>query len=131
MEFGLREWLIVIGIIVIAGILFDGWRRMRGGKGKLKFRLDRSFANMPDDDSDPDLLSTPRVVNRDHEPQLDEDELPSMSAKSTCHVVHATSRNRATSIWLSMSRCRLCSTRSMTNPSNRRKPPSRLPMPHR
>jgi cell division protein ZipA len=39
MEIGLREWLIVIGIIVIAGILFDGWRRMRGGKGKLKFRL--------------------------------------------------------------------------------------------
>ena len=32
MEIGLREWLIVIGIIVIAGILFDGWRRMRGGK---------------------------------------------------------------------------------------------------
>ena len=54
MEFGLREWLIVIGIIVIAGILFDGWRRMRGGKGRLKFKLDRSFANMPDDDGDPD-----------------------------------------------------------------------------
>ncbi|VXC61612.1 Cell division protein ZipA [Pseudomonas sp. 8Z] len=81
MEFGLREWLIVIGIIVIAGILFDGWRRMRGGKGKLKFRLDRSFANMPDDDSDPDLLSPPRVVQRDHDMQLDEDDLPSMSAK--------------------------------------------------
>lgn len=32
MEIGLREWLILIGIIVIAGILFDGWRRMRGGK---------------------------------------------------------------------------------------------------
>ena len=47
MEFGLREWLIVIGIIVIAGILFDGWRRMRGGKGKLKFKLDRSFAMAP------------------------------------------------------------------------------------
>ena len=29
MDIGLREWLIVIGIIVIAGILFDGWRRMR------------------------------------------------------------------------------------------------------
>jgi hypothetical protein len=42
MEIGLREWLIVIGIIVIAGILFDGWRRMRGGKGKLKFKLDHS-----------------------------------------------------------------------------------------
>lgn len=47
MEIGLREWLIVIGIVVIAGILFDGWRRMRGGKGKLKFRLDRSFSMCP------------------------------------------------------------------------------------
>ena len=36
MEIGLREWLIVIGIVVIAGILFDGWRRMRGGKGQLE-----------------------------------------------------------------------------------------------
>jgi cell division protein ZipA len=83
MEFGLREWLIVIGIIVIAGILFDGWRRMRGGKGKLKFRLDRTFSNLPDDDSDPDLLSPPRVVERGehHEPSLDEHDLPSMSAR--------------------------------------------------
>jgi cell division protein ZipA len=81
MEFGLREWLIVIGIIVIAGILFDGWRRMRGGKGRLKFKLDRSFASMPDDDGDPELLSPPRVINRDLEPQLDEGDLPSMSAK--------------------------------------------------
>jgi cell division protein ZipA len=81
MEFGLREWLIVIGIIVIAGILFDGWRRMRGGKGKLKFKLDRSFANIPDDDGDPDLLSPPRVINRNQEPSLDEEDLPSMSAR--------------------------------------------------
>ncbi|TBU88824.1 cell division protein ZipA [Phytopseudomonas dryadis] len=81
MEFGLREWLIVIGIIVIAGILFDGWRRMRGGKGKLKFRLDRSFSNLPDDDSDPDLLSPPRVVERHQEPSLDEEDLPSLSAR--------------------------------------------------
>jgi cell division protein ZipA len=81
MEFGLREWLIVIGIIVIAGILFDGWRRMRGGKGKLKFKLDRSFANIPDDDSDPNLLSPPRVIDRSHEPSLDEDDLPAMSAR--------------------------------------------------
>ena len=83
MEFGLREWLIVIGIIVIAGILFDGWRRMRGGKGKLKFKLDRSFADLPDDDSDPDLLSPPRVLSRDQDPKLDEDDLPSISAKDS------------------------------------------------
>lgn len=81
MEFGLREWLIVIGIIVIAGILFDGWRRMRGGKGKLKFKLDRSFANIPDDGSDPDLLGPPRIIDRNHEPSLDEEDLPSMSAR--------------------------------------------------
>ena len=52
MDIGLREWLIVIGLIVIAGIssstVGGGW----GGKGKLKFKLDRSFANLPDDDGD-------------------------------------------------------------------------------
>ncbi len=81
MEFGLREWLIVIGIIVIAGILFDGWRRMRGGKGKLKFKLDRNLSNLPDDDSDPDLLSSPRVIDRNNEPGFDEKDLPSLSAR--------------------------------------------------
>ncbi|MFS2161508.1 cell division protein ZipA [Pseudomonas sp. Pseusp122] len=82
MEIGLREWLIVIGIIVIAGILFDGWRRMRGGKGKLKFRLDRSFSNLPDDDepSSAELLGPARVLDTHKEPQLDEHDLPSMSA---------------------------------------------------
>ncbi|MGN8273809.1 cell division protein ZipA [Pseudomonas sp. SMV71] len=80
MEIGLREWLIVIGIIVIAGILFDGWRRMRGGKGKLKFRLDRSLSNLPDDDGNAELLGPPRVLETHKEPQLDEHDLPSVSA---------------------------------------------------
>ncbi|AJO77562.1 MULTISPECIES: cell division protein ZipA [Pseudomonas] len=80
MEIGLREWLIVIGIIVIAGILFDGWRRMRGGKGKLKFRLDRSLSNLPDDDGNTELLGPSRVLDTHKEPQLDEHDLPSMSA---------------------------------------------------
>ncbi|WP_439888744.1 cell division protein ZipA [Pseudomonas sp. MBLB4123] len=83
MEFGLREWLIVIGIIVIAGILFDGWRRMRGGKGKLKFKLDRSMAGGVDDEGDPDLLGPPRVVQRQQEPSLDEHDLPAMSARES------------------------------------------------
>ncbi|MDY7561050.1 cell division protein ZipA [Pseudomonas sp. 10B1] len=80
MEIGLREWLIVIGIIVIAGILFDGWRRMRGGKGKLKFRLDRSFSNAADDDetSSAEVLGPPRVLDQ-KEPKLDEHDLPSVS----------------------------------------------------
>jgi len=81
MDIGLREWLIVIGIIVIAGILFDGWRRMRGGKGKLKFKLDRNFSNLSDDDGDPELLGPPRVLERYPEPSLDEEDLPAMSAR--------------------------------------------------
>lgn len=82
MDIGLREWLIVIGIIVIAGILFDGWRRMRGSKGKLKFRLDRNIASsLPDDDDSNELLGPPRVVSRSNEPSLDETDLPSMSAR--------------------------------------------------
>jgi len=81
MEIGLREWLIVIGIIVIAGILFDGWRRMRGGKGKLKFRLDRSYAIAPDDDSGgAEVLGPSRVLETHKEPELDESDLPSVSA---------------------------------------------------
>ena len=81
MDIGLRDWLIVIGIIVIVGILFHGWMSMRGGKGKLKFKLDRSFSNLPDEDGDPDLLGPARVVERHQEPPLDEDDLPSMSAR--------------------------------------------------
>ncbi|MBT8766358.1 cell division protein ZipA [Pseudomonas boanensis] len=82
MDIGLREWLIVIGIIVIAGILFDGWRRMSGGKGKLKFKLDRSLSNAPDDEEDPNLLGPVRVKDKQHqEPSLDEEDLPSLSAR--------------------------------------------------
>ena len=83
MDIGLREWLIVIGIIVIAGILFDGWRRMRGGKGKLKFKLDRNIANLPDDDEPTDLLGPARVVSRASEPELDENDLPSVSTRDS------------------------------------------------
>ncbi|CAM4021225.1 Cell division protein ZipA [Pseudomonas reidholzensis] len=81
MEIGLREWLIVIGIIVIAGILFDGWRRMRGGKGKLKFRLDRSYSNLPEEEGGAEVLGPARVMDDQHrEPALDETDLPSVSA---------------------------------------------------
>ncbi|WEK32573.1 MAG: cell division protein ZipA [Candidatus Pseudomonas phytovorans] len=83
MEIGLREWLIVIGIIVIAGILFDGWRRMRGGKGKLKFRLDRSYSNQPDEEGGTaEVLGPSRVLDAHKEPELDESDLPSLSASS-------------------------------------------------
>ncbi|MBD9425755.1 cell division protein ZipA [Pseudomonas sp. PDM15] len=76
----LRYWLIVVGVIVIVGILFDGWRRMRGGSGKLKFKLDHSFSNLPDDDADPDLLGPARVIDRKREPEFNEADMPTVSA---------------------------------------------------
>lgn len=76
MEIGLREWLIVIGILVIAGILFDGWRRMRGGKGKLKLKLERNLTDLPDEENSPELLGPARVINRPHDEP--DDDLPSL-----------------------------------------------------
>lgn len=75
MDFGLREWLIIFGILVIAGILFDGWRRM-GGRSKIRFKLDRSVNDLPDADAPADLLGPPRVVGRPDraEPSFDEDD---------------------------------------------------------
>lgn len=74
MDFGLREWLIIIGLLVIAGILFDGWRRM-GGRNKLRVKLERSLSGLDDGDHD-ELLGPPRVIGRNEraEPSLSDDE---------------------------------------------------------
>ncbi|MCQ4346659.1 cell division protein ZipA [Pseudomonas stutzeri] len=82
MDIGLREWLIVIGIIVIGGILFDGWRRMRGSRGRLKLKLDRSAAELPDDDDDPNLLGPARPAGKHQEPSLNESELPDVAPRT-------------------------------------------------
>ncbi|WP_150305930.1 cell division protein ZipA [Pseudomonas saliphila] len=63
MDFGLREWLIIIGVLVIAGILFDGWRRM-GGRSRIRIKLER---NLNEDSEAPpadDLLGPPRVIGQ-------------------------------------------------------------------
>jgi len=78
MDFGLREWLIAIGIIVIGGILIDGWRRMRGSRGRLKLKLERTAGSLPDDGDDPELLGPSRVVDKQREPSLDEHDLPEL-----------------------------------------------------
>ena len=48
MDFGLREWLFIFGLLVIAGILFDGWRRM-GGRSKIRFKLERNLSDLPEE----------------------------------------------------------------------------------
>ncbi len=70
MDIGLREWIIVIGIIVIAAILFDAWRRMSGNRSTLKFRLDRNLADLPDEDN-PEIVGPARVVTK-QEPSLND-----------------------------------------------------------
>lgn len=76
MDFGLREWLIIIGLLVIVGILIDGWRRM-GGRSKIRFKLERNIPDLPDNDNE--LLGPPRVISRGErtEPQLGDDPLSS------------------------------------------------------
>ena len=68
MDIGLREWLFVIGIIVISAVLFDGWRRMSGNKNTLKFRLDRNLTDLPDEEST-EILGPARTVKK-REPSL-------------------------------------------------------------
>ncbi|HZJ95549.1 MAG TPA: cell division protein ZipA [Thiopseudomonas sp.] len=72
MDIGLREWLFVIGIVVIAAVLFDGWRRMRGNKSSLKFRLDRDLADLPEEEN-PEILGPARRVGK-QEPSLSIDD---------------------------------------------------------
>ncbi len=87
MDIGLREWIIVIGVIVIAVILFDAWRRMSGNRNTLKFRLDRNLADLPDEDN-PEIVGPARVVTK-KEPSLDDTSL-NLSADAAGRKQHST-----------------------------------------
>lgn len=74
MDFGLREWLIIIGLLVITGILFDGWRRM-GGRSRIRFKLERNLKDLPDVADRDELLGPARVISPAEraEPSLGDD----------------------------------------------------------
>lgn len=59
----LREWLIIGGGIVVALIVLDGWRRMRGNRNTLKMNIDNSFTDVPEDDYNPELPGGVRVID--------------------------------------------------------------------
>ncbi|TVQ70569.1 MAG: cell division protein ZipA [Oceanospirillales bacterium] len=46
MEISLREWLIIGGILMIALILFDGWRRISASRNRLKIDIDKSLSEL-------------------------------------------------------------------------------------
>lgn len=43
MDFGLREWLLIIGPVFIIGVLLHGYWRMRANRNQLKMSLDKTF----------------------------------------------------------------------------------------
>lgn len=50
MEISLREWLVIGGVVVIALIIIDGWRRVRGGRNGLRMDIDRNNRNAPEEE---------------------------------------------------------------------------------
>lgn len=58
-DLGLRDWLLIAGPLIIAGVLVHGYWRMRRAAPKLKMALDREFLSSigqsPDDDKETEL----------------------------------------------------------------------------
>ncbi|MDI3322851.1 cell division protein ZipA [Pontibacterium granulatum] len=49
MDIGLREWLVIGGVILIGLIILDGWRRMNGNRNRLRMDIDPNVADLPDE----------------------------------------------------------------------------------
>ena len=46
MELGVRDWMIIIGVLLIAAVLLDGFRRMRNERrGNIRMSLNKQFLN--------------------------------------------------------------------------------------
>jgi cell division protein ZipA len=52
MDFGLRDWLFILGPVFIIGVLVHGYWRMRINRDSLKVSLDKSFLNSQHDSRD-------------------------------------------------------------------------------
>ena len=45
MESDLRQWLLIIGPLLVLGVVLHGYYRMRVSSNELKMNLDKSFLN--------------------------------------------------------------------------------------
>lgn len=70
MEFGIRDWMIVVGILLILAVLLDGYRRMRSEhRGKIRVSLNKQFLNAHEEQMpSTELPGDVRTVNRSNEP---------------------------------------------------------------
>ncbi|KXU38853.1 hypothetical protein AXE65_11720 [Ventosimonas gracilis] len=83
MQIGLREWLMVLGGVLLAFILFDGWRRMRSRSDRINFDLDKPFRFSDENDPPPEA----RVSSNKAQPLNDDQDLllPSVHASDPEH----------------------------------------------
>ena len=61
MEFDLRQWLLIIGPLLVLGVILHGYYRMRLSSNDLKMNLDKSFLNREyiyEEDEERELAST-------------------------------------------------------------------------
>lgn len=75
-DLGLRDWLLILGPLVIAGVLVHGYWKMRRSTPKLKMSLDRDFQSRAGEAVDTDDLSLLRA------------ELPTGGARLVSDGVH-------------------------------------------
>lgn len=53
MDLGVRDWMIIIGLLLIVVVLIDGYRRVRNERrGKIRMSLNKQFLNAGDSDED-------------------------------------------------------------------------------
>jgi len=98
-DYDLRQWLLILGPVIVIGVLLHGYFRMRSGQNDIKMKLDRRFLSRQGDDHNVDDLSLfkaelpnggarhvdPKVVTPENDVPLlmDSVELPSISATSS------------------------------------------------
>lgn len=78
MELGVRDWMMIVGILLIAVVLVDGFRRMRNDRrGRIRMSLNKNFVNSSGDVDEvysTELPGGPRVVPRKRGDALADDQ---------------------------------------------------------
>jgi cell division protein ZipA len=67
MDFGIRDWMIIIGVLLILAVLLDGYRRMRNEhRSKIRLSLNKQFLNAAEEELPlTELPGSVRRVERD------------------------------------------------------------------